>query len=102
MECGNDGTFTPEDVAAALEQRPVPRLLSITGASHVTGWLPPLPEIIAAAHYPGVPVLVDAAPLAPHRPLPAGADFLAWSGHKMYAPFGRGRADRPAAGARGR
>jgi selenocysteine lyase/cysteine desulfurase len=56
----------------------------------VTGWLPPLPEIIAAAHHRGVPVLVDAAQLAPHRPLPAEADFLAWSGHKMYAPFGAG------------
>ena len=70
VECGNDGTFTPEDVAAALDQRPLPRFLSITGASHVTGWLPPLPEIIAAAHYRGVPVLVDAAQFAPHRPLP--------------------------------
>ena len=47
-------------------------------------------EIIAAAHHRGVPVLVDAAQLAPHRPLPAEADFLAWSGHKMYAPFGAG------------
>ena len=26
----------------------------------------------------------------PHRPLPADADFVAWSGHKMYAPFGAG------------
>ena len=38
----------------------------------------------------GVPVLVDAAQLAPHRPLPAGPDFLAFSGHKLYAPFGAG------------
>jgi selenocysteine lyase/cysteine desulfurase len=90
VECGPDGTFTAEDVAAALGQRPVPRLLAITGASNVTGWLPPLAEIIAAAHHRGVPVLVDAAQLAPHRPLPAEADFLAWSGHKMYAPFGAG------------
>jgi selenocysteine lyase/cysteine desulfurase len=56
----------------------------------VTGWLPPLPDIIAAAHHRGIPVLVDAAQLAPHRPLPGEADFLAWSGHKMYAPFGTG------------
>ena len=90
IECGKDGTFTPEDVTAALDQRPVPRLLAVTGASNVTGWLPALPEIIAAAHHRGVPVLVDSAQLAPHRPLPAEADFLAWSGHKMYAPFGAG------------
>jgi selenocysteine lyase/cysteine desulfurase len=90
VECGRDGTFAPEDVATALDQRPVPRLLAITGASHVTGWLPPLPEIIAVAHHRGIPVLVDAAQLAPHRPLPSEVDFLAWSGHKMYAPFGAG------------
>ena len=88
---GKDGTFEPGDVAAALDQRPVPRLLAITGALHVTGSPPPRPpEIIAAAHHRGIPVLVDGAQLAPHRPLPAEADFLAWSGHKMYAPFGAG------------
>ena len=52
--------------------------------------MPPLPQIIDAAHRRGVPVLADGAQLAPHRPLPADADFLAWSGHKMYAPFGTG------------
>jgi selenocysteine lyase/cysteine desulfurase len=88
VECGRDGTFASEDVAAALDQRPAPRLLAITGASNVTGWLPPLQEIIAIAHHRGIPVFVDAAQLAPHRPLPPEADFLAWSGHKMYAPFG--------------
>jgi selenocysteine lyase/cysteine desulfurase len=90
VECGPDGTFTAEDIAAAVDRRPVPRLLAVTGACHVTGWLPPLPDIIAAAHARGVPVLVDAAQLAAHRPLPGQADFLAWSGHKMYAPFGTG------------
>ena len=67
-----------------------PALLAVTGASNVTGWMPPLTEIIAAAHARGVPVFVDAAQLAPHR-APAGrADFLALSGHKLYAPFGIG------------
>ncbi len=35
-------------------------------------------------------MVVDAAQLAPHRPLPATADFVAFSGHKLYAPFGSG------------
>jgi selenocysteine lyase/cysteine desulfurase len=35
-------------------------------------------------------VVVDAAQLAPHRPLPPAADFVAFSGHKLYAPFGSG------------
>lgn len=90
VECGEDGTFTADDVAAALDAGPRPRLLAITGASNVTGWLPPLGAVIAAAHERGVPVLVDAAQLAPHHPLPPEADFVAWSGHKMYAPFGAG------------
>jgi selenocysteine lyase/cysteine desulfurase len=90
VECGQDGTFTVADVEVALGERPRPRLLAVTGASNVTGWLPSLDAIIAAAHRRDVPVLVDAAQLAPHRPLPVEADYLAWSGHKMYAPFGAG------------
>ena len=91
VECGVGGTFTTKDVIAALDagsERPA--LLAVTGASNVTGWLPPLDDIIAAAHARDVPVLVDAAQLAPHRPLPVAADFLAFSGHKLYAPFGTG------------
>ena len=91
VECGTHGTFTTGDVIAALDADPrKPALLAITGASNVSGWLPPITEIIDAAHARGVPVLVDAAQLAPHRPLPTEADFLALSGHTFYAPFGSG------------
>jgi selenocysteine lyase/cysteine desulfurase len=90
VECGPDGTFGTDDVVAALEASPRPVLLALTGASNVTGWLPPVDEICAAAHERGVPVALDAAQLAPHRPLPAGPDFVAFSGHKLYAPFGAG------------
>lgn len=90
VECGAAGVFDPDDVAAALDIQPRPKLLALTGASNVTGWLPSLDEIISAAHARNIPVFVDAAQLAPHRPLPSNADFVAWSGHKMYAPFGAG------------
>jgi selenocysteine lyase/cysteine desulfurase len=90
VECDRHGMFGVDDVARVLDDGPPPGLLAITGATNVTGWLPPIDEIIAAAHRRGVPVLVDAAQLAPHRPLPREADYLAWSGHKMYAPFGAG------------
>jgi len=90
VDCRPDGTFTTADVVAALDQSPKPRLLTMTGASNITGWLPPIDEIITAAHSREIPVAVDAAQMAPHRPLPDRADFLAWSGHKMYAPFGAG------------
>ncbi len=89
VECGTDGTFAVDDVRAALDRGPA-ALLAVTGASNVTGWLPPIDEVIEAAHERGVRVVVDAAQLAPHRPLPSTADFLAFSGHKLYAPFGSG------------
>ena len=94
VECDRDGTFGVEDVAAVLDgavrdgRRPA--LLAVTGASNVTGWLPPVEAICDAAHQRGVPVVLDAAQLAPHRPLPPGPDFVAFSGHKLYAPFGAG------------
>ena len=90
VECGPEGTFDVDAVVAALDQRPAPALLAVTGASNVSGWLPPLDAVIAAAHARGVPVVVDGAQLAPHRPLPKEADYLAFSGHKLYAPFGAG------------
>lgn len=90
VECGAEGTFEVEAVERALSKPPLPRLLTVTAASNVTGWLPPVEEIIEHAHSRGVPVLIDAAQLAPHRPLPVSADFVAFSAHKMYAPFGAG------------
>ena len=69
--CEPDGTFDAAAVRAALGTEPTPRLLAITGASNITGWLPPSEAIISDAHARGIPVLVDAAQLAPHRPLPS-------------------------------
>ncbi len=93
VDVGPDGTFTVEQVVAALDQQPRPRVLAVTGASNVTGWVPPLAAIAAAARQRGVLVVVDAAQLAPHRPVnmtQLGVDVLALSGHKMYAPYGAG------------
>jgi selenocysteine lyase/cysteine desulfurase len=87
------GTFTPEQVVAALDTRPTPRVLAVSGASNVTGWLPDLAVITRAARERGVFVVIDGAQLAPHRPVDMtalGVDALAYSGHKMYAPFGTG------------
>jgi selenocysteine lyase/cysteine desulfurase len=70
-----------------------PALLAVTGASNVTGEVLPLAEVIALAHAAGARVVVDAAQLAPHRRIDlaaTGADYLALSGHKLYAPYGAG------------
>ena len=70
-----------------------PVLVAITGASNVTGELFPVAEITVAAHRYGARVVLDAAQLAPHRPIDItalGVDYVALSGHKLYAPFGTG------------
>ena len=68
-------------------------LVAVTGASNVTGEIWPYPAFAELAHRYGARLLVDAAQLAPHRRIDmaaAGVDFLALSGHKLYAPFGAG------------
>src|SRR3954471_2238121 len=87
------GTFDVAAVEAALDEYPRPRVLAVSGGSNVTGWLPDLRAIGAAARQRGVLVVVDGAQLVPHRPVDMtalGIDAIAFSGHKMYAPFGAG------------
>lgn len=86
------------------------RLVALTGGSNVTGHLPPIYRLAALAHAYGAEIAVDAAQLAPHRRIalgdlddPGHLDYVALSGHKLYAPYGAGaligRADRFANGA---
>ncbi len=68
-------------------------LVAVTGASNVTGEVWPVAELAGLAHAHGARLFVDAAQLAPHRAVDlaaTGIDFLALSGHKLYAPFGAG------------
>ena len=79
------------EALAALPARH--RLLAVTGASNVTGELWPIEELCATARREGARVVVDAAQLAPHRAIDLaalGADWIALSAHKLYAPFGCG------------
>ncbi|HET9141484.1 aminotransferase class V-fold PLP-dependent enzyme, partial [Actinophytocola sp.] len=70
-----------------------PRLVVLTGASNVTGELWPVRELAEVARSHGARVVLDAAQLAPHRPVDIqdlDVDYVALSGHKLYAPFGAG------------
>ncbi|MBB6557180.1 aminotransferase class V-fold PLP-dependent enzyme [Nonomuraea rubra] len=70
-----------------------PKLLVVTAASNVTGELWPIAALAHIAHRHGARILVDAAQLVPHRKLNLTAldlDYVAFSGHKLYAPFGAG------------
>ncbi len=86
------------DVEAAFEEYGGRiRLLAVTGASNVTGSMPPIRELARLAHRNGALIFVDGAQLVPHRKVdvlpaddPAHIDFLAFSAHKMYAPYGTG------------
>jgi selenocysteine lyase/cysteine desulfurase len=77
---------------AELQQGQV-SLLAVTGASNVTGEILPIRALAALAHDYGARIVVDAAQLAPHRRINISTDdvdYLAFSGHKLYAPFGAG------------
>ena len=65
----------------------------MTGASNVTGEILPIRRLAALAHRYGARIAVDGAQLVPHRRISlreSGVDYLAFSGHKLYAPFGSG------------
>lgn len=86
---------TGERLRVAADKGTPYRLLAVTGASNVTGEVTPLAELTRLAHEHGARIFVDAAQLAPHRPIDlsgahADVDYLAFSGHKVYAPFGTG------------
>ena len=72
-------------------------LVALCGASNVTGFVSPLHEVAELAHKHGARISVDAAQLAPHHSIdvrqaddPGHLDFVSFSGHKMYAPYGAG------------
>lgn len=72
-------------------------LVSVTGASNVTGYLNPVHQMAAKAHAIGAHFCADCAQLAPHRKIdmrplsdPEHLDYVSISAHKMYAPYGTG------------
>jgi selenocysteine lyase/cysteine desulfurase len=87
---------TPDEAFDRIERalrRSRCKLVAITGAGNVTGELWPIREIADLAHRYGARIVVDAAQLAPHHPINMAEDqidYLAFSGHKIYAPFGAG------------
>ncbi|MFF0071656.1 aminotransferase class V-fold PLP-dependent enzyme [Streptomyces sp. NPDC005494] len=97
-----DAPHTPAQAVATLEKALAgrapspssrPALVCVTGASNVTGELWPVKELAAAAHAHGARIVLDAAQLAPHHPVDIAeldVDWVAFSGHKLYAPFGSG------------
>jgi cysteine desulfurase/selenocysteine lyase len=87
---GQDGALDLADLDRLLDGA---KLLAVTAASNVLGTLPPLRLLADAAHAAGALVLVDGAQYVPHLPTDVqemGADFVAFTGHKMLGPTGIG------------
>lgn len=89
---------SPDDLLATLDrtlaghQRRI-KLVALTGASNVTGERWPITELAAVAHAHDAELLIDAAQLVPHAAVDlraSGIDHVAFSGHKLYAPYGAG------------
>ena len=91
MPMNDRGELLLKEVPKLITSRT--KIVSITQVSNALGTINPVEEIIAIAHSRGVPVLVDGAQSTPHLPVNVqalDADFLVFSGHKVFGPTGIG------------
>ena len=91
LECDKQGEYTADALKAALTPRT--RLFAIAQVSNVIGRENPVKQFAEICHANGTLIVCDGAQSVPHMPVDVqalGVDFLAFSGHKMYAPMGIG------------
>ena len=87
----DDGELLLDEFEGMLNGRT--KLVSVVHQSNALGTINPVRTIVKLAHAKGVPVMLDAAQSVPHMPIDVqelGADFLTFSGHKLYGPTGIG------------
>lgn len=98
VKVDNSGILSLEDLEYKLKKHQGRvKLVTLAGVSNVTGYVIPIHEAAKLAHKYGAQIHVDGAQLVPHVPVdmkPSGSpehiDYLTFSAHKMYAPFGIG------------
>lgn len=91
IEISKDGRLDLNDLKNKISSKT--KLVALTHVSNVLGTINPIKEVIALAHEKDAVVLVDGAQAVGHFPVNVtnlGADFYAFSGHKMFAPTGIG------------
>ena len=91
IPCDEDGVLDQAAFKSLLTEKT--KILAITWISNAFGTVNPVREMVAAAKANGTITLVDAAQAIPHLAIDVqalGADFLVFSGHKVYAPTGIG------------
>lgn len=87
----SEGMLSLDDVRNLISDRT--KLLSATWVSNATGTVNPIQDMISLAHDAGAIAMVDATQAMPHQPVDVkslDADFIVFSGHKMYGPTGIG------------
>ncbi len=91
LECEPDGRLDLNRVEEAVSDRT--KLVAVTQVSNIIGRVNPIREIAEIVHRKGAVLVVDGAQSTPHIPVNVremGADFFAFSGHKLYGPMGIG------------
>jgi len=91
VELNGDGTIALDEVRRVINAKT--KIVALSRISNVLGTINPIAEISALAHQHGAVMVVDGAQSVPHEPTDVkqlGADFLAFSGHKMLGPTGIG------------
>ena len=91
IPCDEDGVLDQVAFVEMLSERT--KLLAVVWLSNAFGTVNPVAEMTAAAKKVSALVLIDAAQVTPHGSLDVqalGADFVVFSGHKVYAPTGIG------------
>ena len=87
----NNGEISLDTLKELINEKT--RLVSIAHASNTLATVNPVKEVISIAHENGIPVMIDGAQSVPHFKVDVSeldADFLAFSGHKIYGPTGIG------------
>ena len=91
LDCEKDGTLTDETINAGINEHT--KLLAVGHVSNVLGCVNPVRRMADRAHSFGAVVVVDGAQSTPHMAIDVrelGADFFAFSGHKLMGPMGIG------------
>ena len=91
MYINKDYELSKEEIESKITN--TTKIVGITHISNVLGTINNVKEIIKYAHKKGAIVIVDASQSIPHMKIDVqdlDADFLVFSGHKMFAPLGIG------------
>ena len=91
LDCEPDGSLDLNRAEGLITDRT--KLVAVTHVSNVVGRVNPIRQLADMAHRHGAVMVVDGAQSTPHIPVDVqalDADFLAFSGHKVYGPMGIG------------